>query len=59
MRHITASIYISFGFLFYLLEGYDDFFGPDNLKWIAYLFVLIGFIYLFIDLRCFIKDKLK
>ncbi|MBD1383429.1 hypothetical protein [Metabacillus arenae] len=57
MRHVTASIYISFGFLFYYLSFTDGFIGPDNMEWIILLFIFVGIFYLFIDLRKFIKKS--
>ncbi|RID81380.1 hypothetical protein D1953_20975 [Peribacillus asahii] len=59
MRHVTAAIYISFGFLFYFLQGFDGFIGPDFMEWIIFLFIFVGVMYLFIDLRNFIKKKVQ
>lgn len=57
MKHITASIYISFGFLFYFLSFTNGFIGPDIMEFIIFLLIFVGSMYLFVDLRQLIKKK--
>ncbi|MBT2639859.1 hypothetical protein [Bacillus sp. ISL-39] len=57
MRQLIGAIYISFGFLFYLLNGFEGYFPRDNKDWIVGIFIFVGLTYLFIDLRSFIKKK--
>lgn len=59
MRQITADIYLSFGFLFYFLQGFGDFYAPKSIKWVIPLFLITGLFYLFRDIRDRIKDKLE
>jgi len=59
VRQITAAIYISFGILFYLLEGFEGFIGPDFMGRLTPLFILVGVIYLSMDFRDFVKKKLQ
>lgn len=53
MRQLTGAVYISFGILFYIIGV------PDDLSWITFFFILIGFIFLFLDFRDFVKKKLE
>lgn len=46
MKHIAAAIYISFGFLFYILGGFNDLHAPDNMNLVISLFMLAGVAYL-------------
>jgi len=45
MRRITGAIYLSFGFLFLLLSGLDNFYAPDFFKYILILFFGLGIYY--------------
>lgn len=55
MRQLTGAIYLSFGFLFHLLNRFEGYYPPDQGNWIAGLFIFVGFAYLFIDFRSYVK----
>ncbi|WP_226646199.1 hypothetical protein [Mesobacillus subterraneus] len=57
MRQLIGAIYVSFGFLFYLLDNIQGYYPSISEKWITYIFIFVGFTYLFIDLRSYIKKK--
>ncbi|WP_226674913.1 hypothetical protein [Mesobacillus jeotgali] len=55
MRQLIGAIYLSFGFLFYLLDNFEGFYFSRNEVWIAWIFIFAGFTYLFLELRDYIK----
>ncbi len=55
LKHVTASIYISFGFLFYYLQGFDGFYKSETMYIVIFLFFLTGVVYLISGLKDLIK----
>ncbi|CAM3812646.1 hypothetical protein METH109765_06070 [Mesobacillus thioparans] len=55
MRQLTGAIYLSFGFFFHLLNRFEGYYPPVHRNWIPVLFILVGFSYLFIDFRSYVK----
>ncbi|MCI1614233.1 hypothetical protein [Heyndrickxia oleronia] len=46
MKQLIASIYLSFGFLFYMFTFFDNFYQRGMTTFISLLFILVGIIYL-------------
>lgn len=46
MKQLIASIYLSFGFLFYMFTFFDNFYQRGITTFISLLFILVGIIYL-------------
>ena len=55
MRQLIASIYISFGFLFYSLTFFGDYYPSKSVKFVSFVFIFIGFGYLFKEFKESIK----
>ena len=55
MRQLIASIYISFGFLFYFLTFFGDYYPSKSVKFVSFVFIFIGFGYLFKEFKESIK----
>jgi hypothetical protein len=55
MKHVTASIYISFAFLFYYLQGFETFFKSEYMNVTIFIFGLTGLGYIV----SIIRDKTK
>ena len=51
MKQLIASIYLSFGFLFYILTFFDNFYDRGIFKGIIALFILAGIVYLIMGIR--------
>ncbi len=57
MKQVAAAIYISFGLLFVFLQGIEGYVGADHMNFIIFLFFFVGGLYLYQDLKDFIKEK--
>ena len=55
MRHLIASIYISFGFLFYFLTFFGDYYPSKIVGFVSFVFIFLGFGYLFKEY----KERIK
>ncbi|MBT2641925.1 hypothetical protein J7I80_06795 [Bacillus sp. ISL-41] len=47
MRQLIGAIYLSFGFLFYLLKGFDNYYTNDLYGLVVFGFIFTGIAYLF------------
>lgn len=57
MKQLIAAIYLSFGFLFYLLNNFGGFHATHTYNFIVFGFILTGIAYLFNDLADSNKKK--
>jgi hypothetical protein len=46
MRHLIGAIYLSFGFLFYLLNRFEGFYPTHTYNFIVFGFIFTGIAYL-------------